>query len=250
MFLSLPGRFQALFKPKGIAWSLLGTVSLTISRQQSNQLTILFQPQLVDNLLSETPIPSAQPSRFSPRAAANLSIPIARALLLNPSVRPSDKLRDRMISQLSAIVLAAAGPRLLASGMYYILASPEIESRLRAELVPLLTPHIPTNTLPTSSEFEKLPYMKACIKESLRLAMGLVRQLPKKHVDDEIVYKEWVIPKNTPVGFWTFLRHYDEEVFPEPWKFIPERWLGEYDARMDRNMIPFGRGGRSCLGRK
>ena len=44
--------------------------------------------------------------------------------------------------------------------------------------------------------------------------------------------------------------HMDPEVFPEPHEFIPDRWLGNYDARMNRNYVPFVRGSRNCLGAK
>lgn len=44
--------------------------------------------------------------------------------------------------------------------------------------------------------------------------------------------------------------HTDPEVYPEPFKFIPERWLGDYDPKMNRNWVPFTRGSRNCLGIK
>ncbi|KAM7189866.1 Cytochrome P450 [Rhypophila sp. PSN 637] len=246
LILALPDFLQALFKPKGFAWGLPG--------------------MLVDKLLSTTPIPAFNPhsqksDQFNSSGPPNM--PIGKALLLDPSIPHSDKLRDRMVSQLSAIVLAAAGPRLLASGMYYILSTPWIESRLRAELSVLLTPYVEANCAPTSSAISKLPYLNACMKESFRLAMGIVRQLPKSHVDDDLYYKGYVIPAGTALNFWTFLQHYDEDVFPLPWTFRPERWLtlsqgGDVPdddggqkilKRMEKHMIPFGRGGRSCLGR-
>lgn len=43
---------------------------------------------------------------------------------------------------------------------------------------------------------------------------------------------------------------FDPEIFPEPHKFIPDRWLeatakGE---RLDRYLVAFSKGTRSCLG--
>jgi cytochrome P450 len=46
------------------------------------------------------------------------------------------------------------------------------------------------------------------------------------------------------------LQHVDPEVFPEPEKYIPERWLGNYNPRMDDYMQPFSKGSRDCLGKK
>lgn len=43
--------------------------------------------------------------------------------------------------------------------------------------------------------------------------------------------------------------HIDPEVFPDPFSFNPDRWLGKnYDPRMDRNLNPFLQGSRICIG--
>jgi len=47
-----------------------------------------------------------------------------------------------------------------------------------------------------------------------------------------------------------YMMHTDPEVFPEPFKFIPERWLGDYNPWMNRNFVPLSKGTRNCLGLK
>ena len=44
--------------------------------------------------------------------------------------------------------------------------------------------------------------------------------------------------------------HYNEDVFPYPKAFRPERWLrGEEESkRLERYLVPFSRGGRRCMG--
>lgn len=44
--------------------------------------------------------------------------------------------------------------------------------------------------------------------------------------------------------------HMDPEVYPEPYKFIPDRWIGDVDPRVNRNLVPFVKGSRMCLGLK
>jgi cytochrome P450 len=39
-----------------------------------------------------------------------------------------------------------------------------------------------------------------------------------------------------------YLMHTDPEVYPEPFSFIPERWLGDIHPNMNRNFVPFCRG--------
>ena len=47
-----------------------------------------------------------------------------------------------------------------------------------------------------------------------------------------------------------YLMHTDATVYPEPDKFIPERWMGKVDPALHRNLVPFARGSRNCLGMK
>ena len=45
---------------------------------------------------------------------------------------------------------------------------------------------------------------------------------------------------------------HDEEIFPQSREFIPERWLDDPKTAdgipLDRFMVSFGRGTRSCMG--
>lgn len=84
----------------------------------------------------------------------------------------------------------------------------------------------------------------------LSLSFGVMRRLPRCSPDVALKYKQWTIPKNTPVGMGAYMMYTDPEVYPEPFKFIPERWLGNYDPKMNRNWVPFTRGSRNCLGIK
>jgi cytochrome P450 len=45
-----------------------------------------------------------------------------------------------------------------------------------------------------------------------------------------------------------YLQHTDPDVFPDPYSFVPERWLGGASAQMTRNLVPFARGSRNCIG--
>ena len=39
-------------------------------------------------------------------------------------------------------------------------------------------------------------------------------------------------------------------LFPAPFSFTPDRWLGENDKKLDKYLMPFSRGTRGCLGQK
>ena len=44
--------------------------------------------------------------------------------------------------------------------------------------------------------------------------------------------------------------HNNEEVFPNPFQFNPDRWLVADTKKMDKYYVPFCRGTRSCTGIK
>ena len=62
----------------------------------------------------------------------------------------------------------------------------------------------------------------------------------------------YAIRPQTPVGMTPRDILLDPSYFPEPSKFLPERWLSNNPdlARMERVFIPYGRGTRVCLGQK
>ena len=54
------------------------------------------------------------------------------------------------------------------------------------------------------------------------------------------------ISAGTPIGMSILLVHHREDLYPEPFEFRPERWLGRKPGTYE--WIPFGGGIRRCLG--
>jgi cytochrome P450 len=57
---------------------------------------------------------------------------------------------------------------------------------------------------------------------------------------------EYGVPADTPVTMSILLVHHREDVYPDPFAFRPERWLGRKPGTYE--WIPFGGGIRRCLG--
>jgi cytochrome P450 len=56
------------------------------------------------------------------------------------------------------------------------------------------------------------------------------------------------IPADTPVSITTPSAHTNKSVFPSPYAFDPDRWLGEEGRERRKFQFAFGKGGRKCLG--
>jgi cytochrome P450 len=57
---------------------------------------------------------------------------------------------------------------------------------------------------------------------------------------------QYSVPADTPVTMSILLLHHREDVYPDPFSFRPERWLGRKPGTYE--WIPFGGGIRRCLG--
>ncbi|OTA61523.1 cytochrome P450 [Hypoxylon sp. EC38] len=102
-------------------------------------------------------------------------------------------------------------------------------------------------------------YLRACIDETLRMSppgSGTPwRELSKADTSKEpFIVDGHVIPPGVQVGVNMYAHHHNEEYFPEPFAFKPERWL-ESDTsatqrkRMRDVFVPFSLGTRNCPGK-
>ncbi|KAF8067760.1 cytochrome P450 [Lyophyllum atratum] len=97
---------------------------------------------------------------------------------------------------------------------------------------------------------EKLPYLTAFIKESLRISHGVITPLGRV-VHEEMNIAGYPVPPGTVVSTGSTFMHHNTSVFPDPKRFDPERWLnvkGDKLRELENHFVPFSRGPRMCLG--
>lgn len=159
----------------------------------------------------------------------------------------SEKSTDRLAQE--AVLLVGAGTHTvswtLTLATYHILANPSILRSVKEELDDAIENSADYTPLAT---IEKLPYLTAVIKEALRLGYGVPGRLPRVSPDAPLQFNEWVIPAGTPISLSSTLIHHDESIFPESYSFKPERWINDPTGHLDRYLVAFTKGSRSCLG--
>ncbi|XP_039155015.1 cytochrome P450 CYP82D47 [Eucalyptus grandis] len=101
------------------------------------------------------------------------------------------------------------------------------------------------------SDIENLPYLQAIVKETLRLYPTAPLAAPHEARADCTV-SGYRIPKGTRIIINVWKLHRDPQVWSNPEKFLPERFLTNHSG-MDAlgqhfKFIPFGSGRRSCPG--
>ena len=112
---------------------------------------------------------------------------------------------------------------------------------MRSELAGIPSP-------PTLADLERLPYLSAVLAEGNRLSFGLTKRNGRTAPDELLRYGSYSIPPGTLVCTSSLAVHTNESIFPDPWEFKPERWLGQEGAKARQFQFAFGKGSRKCLG--
>lgn len=129
--------------------------------------------------------------------------------------------------------------------LYHILDDPHVQKTLLQELMEVW----PDKGLGVGYEkLEKLPYLTAVIKESLRMGHGVVSPLPRIIGPTDAEILGVTIPGGTVVSMGAPILHANPDIFPDPISFVPERWMGEENQSLDKYLVAFSKGPRSCLG--
>lgn len=88
-----------------------------------------------------------------------------------------------------------------------------------------------------------------CAIETLRKYPPFDNLIRTASNDYKVPDTDLVIPKDTLIFIPVYAVHHDPDIYPEPFKFDPERFTD--DKKKDRHSmayLPFGEGPRSCLG--
>ena len=98
--------------------------------------------------------------------------------------------------------------------------------------------------IPTQDEVEGMPYLEGALKEAMRL-------FPAGTWTGRLAMRDFALDshpfrKGTWILMSPYITHRIPEVFPEPYKFRPERWLSIHPSAYE--FMPFSAGPRYCIG--
>ncbi|EQB57742.1 cytochrome P450 [Colletotrichum gloeosporioides Cg-14] len=121
------------------------------------------------------------------------------------------------------------------------------QDKLRNEVLNLPPDSLNEHGLPKAEASDKCQYLNAIIKETLRLYAPLPASEPRS-LETESDVDGYTIPAHVTVSMSPYSLHRNPEVFEEPLRFNPDRWLGPKAAEMNRWFWAFSSGGRMCIG--
>jgi cytochrome P450 len=179
------------------------------------------------------------------------------SVLDSPSLPPAEKSLLRLEQEGALLVLAGteSPAKALTVIFYHILAKPFVLSNLQEDLKAV-------KGAMTWTKLDQLPYLSAVLEEGNRLAFGVTARTARI-AHEELTYsptsyfptslrskfpKSYNIPPGTPISTTTLSAHTAATVFPDPFKFDPERWLGAEGKERKKFQMSFNKGSRKCLG--
>ncbi|TAF09222.1 MAG: cytochrome P450 [Nostocales cyanobacterium] len=147
-----------------------------------------------------------------------------------------EELHDELITLLVAGHETTATA--LAWALYWIHKLPSVRQKLLAEIDDLAEN-------PDSNTVFKLPYLNAVFSETLRIYPVAMLTFPRQ-VKMPISIGGYDLEPGTVALGSIYLTHHREDIYPEPKKFKPERFLEQQFSPYE--YLPFGGGARRCIG--
>lgn len=125
----------------------------------------------------------------------------------------------------------------LAWALYELGQNPEVLARLREEIKTLGPDPDPVST-------SQLPYLGAVCDETMRLHTIVTETARMQQAPRQLL--GYTIPAGVGIGISICAIHQNPDLYPEPDRFLPERFLERHYSSFE--FLPFGGGHRRCLG--
>lgn len=126
--------------------------------------------------------------------------------------------------------------------LYLLMKNPESMLKCREEVAKVLN-----GRTPVFDDLVHLKYLTMCIDESMRIYPP-AWVIGRKTIKPDVIGK-YKIPAGHNILISPYALHRDERYWPEPLKFMPERFTPEAIKNRPKNSyLPFGAGPRMCIG--
>ncbi|MFE9513293.1 cytochrome P450 [Streptomyces sp. NPDC006643] len=150
---------------------------------------------------------------------------------------------DEILSEI--VALLAAGSETTAVVLAWLFhelgRNPEMERLLHEEVDSVLA----EGPL-TAERVARLVHTRRLVSETLR--MYSPAWLVTRQAISDVRLGEFVLPAGSDVIWSAYALHRDPDLYPDPLRFDPDRWLPERPQPPKGAFVPFGSGKRMCIG--
>lgn len=153
-----------------------------------------------------------------------------------------------VVAEISIMMNAGSDTTAIAMNnvVFWLLKHPACLARLREEIDAVLDAD---EVIAPYDKVKHLPYLRACLDESLRITPPTTFGLPRRTPPEGANILGDFIPGDTTVSISAYVAHRDPKIFPDPESYNPDRWLGDKGKDLQPYFISFSAGARGCIGR-
>ncbi|KAF5239780.1 hypothetical protein FOXYS1_15480, partial [Fusarium oxysporum] len=134
--------------------------------------------------------------------------------------------------------------------------SPQVQEKLAKEITSAFSS---SDDIKSGTTLYSCQYLRAFINETLRMSPPVPADFAREVDNGGIVVDGQYIPEGINVSCASYCLHHSPEFYPEPFKFLPERWIVdeknesgvsvESVALAQSAFMPFSTGPRGCIGK-
>lgn len=157
-------------------------------------------------------------------------------------------------SETSLLIIAGSDTTAtcLAATVFYLLHNARSLERAQQEVRDAFT------TLPeleSGTQLKSCHYLRACIDESLRMSPPVGGLMPRETLTGGMIVDGEHIPEGVEMGTPIYAIHHNEDYYPDPFKFNPDRWLEVSKSKSRKTstaesaFCAFSVGSRNCVGK-
>ncbi|KXN74698.1 cytochrome P450, partial [Conidiobolus coronatus NRRL 28638] len=132
--------------------------------------------------------------------------------------------------------------------LYELLKNPDIYDLVEKEILEEF-PNF-NEPIPVEKAKSNLKYLEAALLESMRLYPVVTGGLPRVVPEGGVTIAEHFLPANTVIFYPIYSQHHDPKNWKKPKTYDIQRWLGEDREKNKAQLMTFGAGPRSCIGRE
>ncbi|KAI1370438.1 putative cytochrome P450 [Hypoxylon crocopeplum] len=168
----------------------------------------------------------------------------------------AEGLSDELASYIAGDIVEAASSTTSDELLGFLMAMvthPDVQRRAQEEIELV----VGTHRLPNLEDMESLPYIRGCVKETLRWMPTTALLVPHSPLKDD-VYQNYIIPAGASVVLNVWALNMDPESWPNPHVFDPLRFKDDARSEQEtatssdpaslRHNYVFGAGRRLCQG--
>lgn len=160
---------------------------------------------------------------------------------------------DELYGECESLIIAGSDTTsiIISALFFYLARKPEIQKRLAEEI---LSTFASSSDIGSGEALHSCKYLHAVIQEALRMTPPVSAEPSREVLDGGTTVDGHFFPGGVNVSTGLYCLSYNQDIFPQPFEFRPERWMVEHSsvegvALAESGFCAFSHGSRGCPGK-